>query len=132
MKYFETKIHYFFITLPVSFLFHRKMKKTIILLSCCCILQTLIAQRSAEFISSERLFFEAKNMYNDKNYAGCIDKLNQYKLQVVSRDFMQEADFLLLASAYRQGSLEVLTDLKDFLDRYPEDRHANEICFMIG
>ncbi len=109
------------------------MKKTNILFLCCLFAsQVLFSQRNAEFVSPDRLFFEAKNMYNDKNYAGCIDKLTQYKLLSVSKGEKQEADFLLLASAYKQGNQEVIADLKDFLDQYPEDRHANEIAFMIG
>jgi TolA-binding protein len=90
------------------------------------------AQRSTEFISPERLFQEGSAMFKDKNYAGCISKINAYKKQVHDPDLIQEADFLLVASAFHQGKQGADYELREFLDTYPQSRYRNEICFMMG
>ncbi len=109
------------------------MRKTII--SLCLILsaQLAVSQRSGQFMSPSRFYKEAKAMYDDGNYAGCIDKINQYKKQqATDPDLIREADFLLAASAYKQGRKDASNVLKDFLDAYPENMHYDEVCFMIG
>ncbi|GHV20457.1 hypothetical protein FACS1894174_02340 [Bacteroidia bacterium] len=84
-------------------------------------------------MSPNRLFDEAKTMYDDGNYAGCIDKIDQYKKQqIVNPDLIREAGFLLAASAYAQGRKDASVILKDYLDTYPESMHYDEVCFMIG
>ncbi len=109
------------------------MKKIIIFLCLVMYLQSTLSQRSEPFISSTRLFDEAKAFYEDKNYAGCLDKLNAYKKQqITSPDLLQEADFMIAASAFKQGRSDALGMLKDYLDAYPETRHQDEVCFMIG
>lgn len=95
-------------------------------------LQLAAAQRSVYFTSSDRLFYEAKAMYEDNNFAGCIDKLNQYKQGVVNPERKEEADYYLVASDFYQGEKDMALILKDFLDTYPGSAHRNEIYFMIG
>ena len=109
------------------------MRKTIISLCLIIIAQLAVSQRSEQFMSPDRFYKEAKTMYDDGNYAGCIDKINQYKKQqATDPDLIREADFLLAASAYKQGRKDATLILKDFLDTYPETQHYDEVCFMIG
>ncbi|MDR1370723.1 MAG: tetratricopeptide repeat protein [Dysgonamonadaceae bacterium] len=109
------------------------MRKTILLLSLILSAQLAVSQRSEQFISPDRLYKEAKTMYDDGNYAGCIDKINQYKKQQATDPVLiREAGFLLAASAYKQGRKDAANVLKDFLDTYPETIHRDEVCFMIG
>ncbi|MDR0865545.1 MAG: tetratricopeptide repeat protein [Candidatus Symbiothrix sp.] len=108
------------------------MKKTILLLCCVLCFQLLNAQRSAGFISPDRLFQEGQSMFLDKNYAGCIDKITEYKKHSTDLDLIRESDFLLVASAFHQGRADAGYVLREYLDTYPETRHRNEICFMIG
>ncbi len=106
-----------------------------IIISLCLILcaQLAVSQRSEQFMSPSRFYKEAKTMYNNGNYAGCIDKINQYKKQqFTDPDLIREADYLLAASAYKQGRKDASSVLKDFLDTYPETIHYDEVCFMIG
>ena len=71
-------------------------------------------------------------MYNDHNYAGCLDKIHQYKQIATDADLIKEADFLLAASSFYQGSENAVLELKDYLDKYPVNEHWDEVCFMIG
>ncbi|MDR1719005.1 MAG: tetratricopeptide repeat protein [Dysgonamonadaceae bacterium] len=110
------------------------MKKAIFFI--CLILSAMqlsFAQRSERFISFERLFYEGKTMYADRNYAGCIDKLNQYLcLPTADPDLAQEAEFLLAASAFKLGRADALQLLEAYFNRYPETSYCDETCFLIG
>jgi TolA-binding protein len=99
---------------------------------CFLCIQLVDSQRSSDYISSDRLFREGYAMYVDKNYAGCIDKITQYKMQTTNPHLMEEADFLLAACAFHQGKEKSGYELREFLDNYPQTRHRNEACFMIG
>ncbi|MDR0506773.1 MAG: tetratricopeptide repeat protein [Dysgonamonadaceae bacterium] len=95
--------------------------------------QLVFAQRSIHFLSSDRLFHEGKAMFDDRNYAGCIDRILLYKQQQPdNQELMAEADYLLLASEYHQGYKGVTDNLKEFLETYPTNIHRHEIAFMIG
>ncbi|MDR2805898.1 MAG: tetratricopeptide repeat protein [Dysgonamonadaceae bacterium] len=108
------------------------MKKIIILISCLAIIQLLQAQRSPEYRFPGRLFQEGRAMFIDGNYAGCIDKITEYKKQNSLPQEVEESDFLLAASAFHQGQRNAGDILREFLDNYPETAYRNELCFMLG
>jgi TolA-binding protein len=107
------------------------MKK--ILVSLCLILGSqAVGQRSYLFNASGRLFAEGKELFELKNYAGCSDKLQAYKQQATDADLIQEATYMLACAAYEQGLPASSELLKEYLDAYPDTRHADEVCFYIG
>ncbi|MDR0547207.1 MAG: tetratricopeptide repeat protein, partial [Dysgonamonadaceae bacterium] len=108
------------------------MKKTAFLLVCAMVVSTVVAQRSAPYQSTERLFNEGKAMFNDRNFAGCINKITEYKKQAPHSDLTAEADFLLIASTYYQGRYDTGLILREYLDTYPETPYRNQIAFMLG
>jgi TolA-binding protein len=108
------------------------MKQTFFLLCCVLYLQSLSAQRSASFISPDRLYQEGKLMYDNQNYAGCTEKLLEYKKTANNPDLIQEADFLLAASGFYEKKGNAGLELKYYLDKYPVNRHRDEACFMIA
>ena len=108
------------------------MKRGIIFFCCFLSFQLLGAQRSAQFMSEDRLFYEGKAMYEEQNFSGCINKLLEYKQFSVNPEQIPEVDFLLVACAYYQGKEDALLTLKEYLDTYPVSLHRNEVCFMIG
>jgi len=99
---------------------------------CFLCIQLADAQRSSDYISSDRLFKEGNAMFVDKNYAGCIDKITQYKVHATNPYLIEESDFLLAACSFHQGKEKSGHELREFLDNYPQTRHRNEACFMIG
>ncbi|MDR1526602.1 MAG: tetratricopeptide repeat protein [Dysgonamonadaceae bacterium] len=108
------------------------MKKIILLAGWLTVIQLTYAQRSPEFISSDRLLSEGRAMFTDGNYAGCIDKIIEYKKQTHASYKPDEPDYLLVASAFHQGQGDAGQLLRAFLDNYPETAYRNEICFMLG
>ncbi|MDL2209001.1 outer membrane protein assembly factor BamD [Parabacteroides sp. OttesenSCG-928-O15] len=105
-----------------------------LLIPLCLILAShgAIGQRTYQFESPNRLFIEGKELFELKNYAGAIDKLQAFKQQPIDTDSRQEADYMIASAFFQQGRGEADLVLKDFLDTYPDTRHADEINFMIG
>ena len=105
-----------------------------ILIPLCLVVGSHMAsgQRSYQFDAPNRLFVEGKELFSLKNYSGCIDKLEAYKQHSTDADLIQEADYMLVYSAYEQGRPNAVELLKDFLDVYPASRHADEVNFLIG
>lgn len=105
-----------------------------ILIPLCLVVGSHMAsgQRSYQFDAPNRLFVEGKELFSLKNYSGCIDKLEAYKQHSTDVDLIQEADYMLVYSAYEQGCPNAALLLKDYLDVYPASRHADEVNFLIG
>lgn len=105
-----------------------------ILIPLCLVVGSHVAsgQRSYQFEAPDRLFIEGKELFSLKNYPGCIDKLEAYKQHSKDADLIQEADFMLVCSAYEQGRPNAAELLKDYLETYPASRHSDEINYLIG
>ena len=105
-----------------------------ILIPLCLVVGSHMAsgQRSYQLDAPNRLFVEGEELFSLKNYSGCIDKLEAYKQHSTDADLIQEADYMLVYSAYEQGRPNAVELLKDYLDVYPASRHADEVNFLIG
>lgn len=108
------------------------MKKVLIPLCLVVGCQTLMAQRTQQFVASDRLFKEGKELFQLKNYPGCTDKLAAFKKESRDADLIQEADYMLAYAAYEQGAPDAIRQLQDYLDSYPATRHEPEVCFLIA
>ena len=105
-----------------------------ILIPLCLVLGSHMAsgQRSYQFDAPNRLFVEGKELFSLKNYSGCIDKLEAYKQHAKDADLIQEADYMLVCSAFEQGRPNAVELLKGYLEAYPASRHEDEISYLIG
>jgi TolA-binding protein len=108
------------------------MKNLLFLLCGVLCLHVTVAQRSAGYVSPDRLFMEGKWLYDNQNYAGCTGKLIQFKQVSADEELIREASFLLAASSFHQGKTVAEIELKRFLDNYPVNRRRDEVCFMIA
>lgn len=108
------------------------MKNLLFLLCGVLCLHVTVAQRSAGYVSPDRLFKEGKWLYDNQNYAGCTGKLIQFKQVSADEELIREASFLLAASSFHQGKTVAEIELKRFLAHYPVNRHRDEVCFMIA
>jgi TolA-binding protein len=90
------------------------------------------AQRAYQFDSADRLFIEGKDFFELKNYAGCIDKFEEYKKTSQNRDLVQEVDYILAFIEFEQGKETVSTTLNTFLEKYPDTPKRDMVYFMLG
>jgi len=93
---------------------------------------TVSGQRSFQFDAADRLFSEGKDFFELKNYAGCTDKLEAYLKVATDHDLMQEAAYMLAFIAAVQGNDSAVEILESYLKTYPDSRHGDEACFLIG
>lgn len=107
-------------------------KKIIIPLCLVAVSFTASGQRSYRFDSADRLFAEGKEFFELKNYAGCTDKLEAYKKVAVNSDLVQESDYMLAFIAFEQGKEHAVETLESYLRKYPDSRHGDEACLLIG
>jgi TolA-binding protein len=107
-------------------------KKIIVLL--CLAASGVVAsgQRSYPFDAGDRLFSEGKEFFELKNYAGCTDKLLAYKKIATDRDLVQESDYMLAFIAFEEGRADAAGILEAYLKQYPDSRHGDEACLLIG
>ena len=107
-------------------------KKIIIPLCLVAISFMANGQRSFQFDSADRLFSEGKDFFEMKNYPGSMDKLEAYKKVSTNRDLIQEADYMLAFISYEQGKENAIEVLEAYLKEYPDSRHGDEACLLIG
>jgi len=90
------------------------------------------AQRSHPSPQPFRLFSEGKDFFLLKNYAGASDKLTAFKTQSDDRDLCQEADYMLAYIAFEEGKEFATEQLEAYIKNYPDSRHGDEACLLIG
>ncbi|HCC52571.1 MAG TPA: hypothetical protein DEQ30_11385, partial [Porphyromonadaceae bacterium] len=108
------------------------IKKIIIPL--CLVAASIVANGQSSYLvdSEDRLFAEGKDFFELKNYAGCTDKLEAYKKIATNSDLVQEADYMLAYIAFEQGKENAVEILESYLRQYPDSRHGDEACLLIG
>jgi len=110
----------------------KTVKRIVILLSLAVIVPAASGQRSYPTDRADRLFSEAMDFFEVKNYAGCTDKLEVYKQTATNRDLIQEADYMLAFIDFEEGKSNAIERLEQFVARYPDSRHGDEAYLLIG
>jgi TolA-binding protein len=108
------------------------MKKSLIALIFVLSIHFSYAQKSVYTESPGRLFSQGKEMFLDNNYTGCINTMQEFKKASKDTQLNAEADYMIVSSLFYQGKAETGNLLKDFLEKYPETYHRNQISFFIG
>lgn len=108
------------------------MKKLLVALGLALSMQFAYAQKSVYTELPGRLFTQGKEMFLDNNYVGCINSLEEFMKQSKDAKLLPEAGYMIVSSMYYQGKAGDATLLKDYLEKYPETYHRNQICFFIG
>lgn len=108
------------------------MKKLLVALGLALSMQFAYAQKSVYTELPGRLFTQGKEMFLDNNYVGCINSLEEFMKQSKDAKLLPEAEYMIVCSMYYQGKAGDATLLKDYLEKYPETYHRNQICFFIG
>ena len=86
---------------------HPIMKKEITRLICAAICCTPIigfAQTSDKFTSTDNLYKEGKELFQEKNYAAALPALKAFVKQKPATSLLQDAEYMLASSAYELKS----------------------------
>jgi hypothetical protein len=109
-----------------------EMKKLLLPL---CLLATgagnaVLGQVSYSSQLPEALFKKGKEMYEDRNWNGCIDQLTRFKKETKNTDLFQESDFMIASSAFEQGKDTLLNFSKSFKDNFLGPAISRRLTFL--
>ena len=99
------------------------MKKEITKLICaaiCCAPIIGFAQTGDKFTSAGDLYKEGKELFQEKNYAAALPALKAFVKQKPEAGLLQDAEYMLVSSAYELNDKNRIELLRKYLDRYPD------------
>ena len=111
------------------------MKKEITRLICAAICCTPIigfAQTGDKFTSTDNLYKEGKELFQEKNYAAVLPALKAFVKQKPVASLLQDAEYMLVSSAYELKDKNRIELLRKYLDRYPDTPYANRIYALLA
>ena len=111
------------------------MKKEITRLICaaiCCAPIIGFAQTGDKFTSTDNLYKEGKELFQEKNYAAAIPALKAFVKQKPTASLLQDAEYMLVSSAYELNDKNRIELLRKYLDHYPDTPYANRIYSLLA
>ncbi|MEG1586164.1 MAG: tetratricopeptide repeat protein [Bacteroidales bacterium] len=92
----------------------------------------LSAQTTSGIASPEILFKTGKEMFEERNWDGCLNQLDRFKKETDNPYAYEEAEYMIAVSAFEKNKEYAVELLKDFQKQYPTSIHQEEINFLIG
>ena len=111
------------------------MKKRISRIICtllCCAPIVISAQTSEKITSPVNLYKEGKELFQEKNYAAAIPALKAFVKQKPTASLLQDAEYMLVSSAYELKDKNRIELLRKYLERYPDTPYANRIYSLLA
>lgn len=111
------------------------MKKEITRFVCaalCCAPMITFAQTSEKITSADNLYKEGKELFQEKNYAAAVPALKAFVKLKPTASLQQDAEYMLVCSAYELNDKNRIQLLRSYLDRYSDTPYANRIYALLA
>lgn len=109
----------------------RRISRFICALICCTPIITS-AQTSEKITSPVNLYKEGRNLFLQKNYAAATPPLKAFIRQESNASLREEAEYMLVCSAYELKDKNSITLLRNYLEQYPDTPYANRIYALLA
>lgn len=109
----------------------RRISRFICALICCTPIITS-AQTSEKITSPANLYKEGRNLFLQKNYAAATPPLKAFIRQEPNASLREEAEYMLVCSAYELKDKNSITLLRNYLEQYPDTPYANRIYALLA
>lgn len=109
----------------------RRISRFICALICCTPIITS-AQTSEKITSPVNLYKEGRNLFLQKNYAAATPPLKAFIRQDPNASLREEAEYMLVCSAYELKDKNSITLLRNYLEQYPDTPYANRIYALLA
>ena len=109
----------------------RRISRFICALICCTPIITS-AQTSEKITSPVNLYKEGRNLFLQKNYAAATPPLKAFIRQEPNASLREEAEYMLVCSAYELQDKNSITLLRNYLEQYPDTPYANRIYALLA
>ncbi|MEG1522880.1 MAG: tetratricopeptide repeat protein [Bacteroidales bacterium] len=93
---------------------------------------SLAAQPTTGAAEPESFFRTGKEMFDVRNWDGCLDQLARFKDEAGTDTNLEEADFMIAVSSFEKNKAYSIDLLTRFQQQYPVSRHQEEVKFLIG
>lgn len=98
----------------------------------CCVPLALTAQTSEKITSPVNLYKEGKELFIQKNYAAAVTPLQAFVKQRPQAALKEEAEYMLVCSAYELKDRNSISALRGYLEKYPDTPYANRIYALMA
>ncbi|GFZ40354.1 tetratricopeptide repeat protein [Bacteroides nordii] len=109
----------------------RRISRFICALICCTPIITS-AQTSEKITSPVNLYKEGRNLFLQKNYAAATPPLKAFIREEPNASLREEAEYMLVCSAYELKDKNSITLLRNYLEQYPDTPYANRIYALLA
>ena len=109
----------------------RRISRFICALICCTPIITS-AQTSEKITSPVNLYKEGRNLFLQKNYAAATPPLKAFIRQEPNASLREEAEYMLVCSAYELKDKNSITLLRNYLEKNPDTPYANRIYALLA
>lgn len=110
-----------------------KSKKNVWIAGALCVWPLMVpAQQTEPQTGKERLLDEGKELFLRQDYAAARQTLMRYVAQENSVSLREEADYMLVCTAYELQAANCMEQLEHFLVQYPASRHNNRVLSLVA
>lgn len=92
----------------------------------------LAAQTSEKITSPVNLYKEGKELFTQKNYAAAVPTLKAFVKQKPQAALKEDAEYMLVCSAYELKDRNSIAALRNYLEKYPDTPYANRIYALLA
>ncbi len=98
----------------------------------CCIPALATAQTYEGVTSTNNLYREGRELFEQKNYTAAVPPLKAFLEKTENDARVQEAEYMLASSAYELKDKNRVSLLRGYLEEYPDTPYANRIYALLG
>lgn len=92
----------------------------------------MTAQTSEKITSPVNLYKEGKELFIQKNYAAAVPPLQAFIKQCPQATLKEEAEYMLVCSAYELKNRNSIPALRNYLEKYPDTPYANRVYALMA
>lgn len=92
----------------------------------------MTAQTSEKITSPVNLYKEGKELFTQKNYAAAVPPLQAFIKQCPQAALKEQAEYMLVCSAYELKDRNSIPTLRNYLEKYPDTPYANRIYALMA
>ncbi len=93
---------------------------------------SLSAQTSTAVNTANRYYKEGTALFDKESYAAATSSLVKFVEQASDASLIQEAEYMLVVSAYHLRDINRVELLEDYLNKYPDSPHTNQLNGLLG
>ena len=109
----------------------KKLILTILIAISCGLSQ---AQHTLEFTLSDKLFYQGKELYDQRKYAASYRNFEDFLKTTAATDagMIVEAEYYLCSNLFEMRQKNAKLQLQDYLERHPYSPYADRTNYMLG